>query len=84
MDVTEALQGAINKLKLEQNFGIIFIPEGTYTISRTIYIPAAIRIIGYGRKRPVFVLRKNTPGYQEPVVTDKGKQLHVLVHKQCR
>ncbi|MGI6340521.1 MAG: ThuA domain-containing protein [Bacteroidales bacterium] len=73
MDVTEALQGAINKLKLEQNFGIIFIPEGTYTISRTIYIPAAIRIIGYGRKRPVFVLRKNTPGYQEPVVTDKGK-----------
>ena len=65
-DVSEALQGAINKLKLEQNFGIIFIPEGTYTISRTIYIPEAIRLIGYGNKRPVFVLRKNSPGYQAP------------------
>jgi hypothetical protein len=72
-DVTAVLQGAINKLKMEQNFGIIFIPEGTYMISSTIYIPAAIRIIGYGRKRPVFVLKKNTPGYQSPVLTDKGK-----------
>ena len=72
-DVSEALQGAINKLKLEQNFGIIFIPEGTYTISRTIYIPAAIRIIGYGQKRPLFVLKKNSPGFQTPVLTDKGK-----------
>jgi sugar lactone lactonase YvrE len=72
-DVSYALQGAINKLKLEQNFGIIFIPEGTYAISRTIYIPAAIRIIGYGAKRPVFVLKKNSPGYQTPVVSDKGK-----------
>jgi hypothetical protein len=72
-DVSDALQGAINKLKLEQNFGIIFIPEGTYTISRTIYIPGAIRLIGYGLKRPVFVLKKNTPGYQSPVLSDKGK-----------
>jgi hypothetical protein len=72
-DVSDALQGAINKLKLERNFGIIFIPEGIYTISRTIYIPAAIRIIGYGQKRPVFVLKKNTPGYQTPVLSDKGK-----------
>jgi hypothetical protein len=72
-DVSDALQAAINKLKLEQNFGIIFIPEGTYAISRTIYIPAAIRIIGYGANRPVFVLKKNTAGYQTPVLSDKGK-----------
>lgn len=72
-DVSDALQEVINKLKLEQNFGIIFIPEGTYAISRTIYIPAAIRIIGYGSKRPLFVLKKNTPGYQTPVLSDKGK-----------
>jgi hypothetical protein len=72
-DVSDALQEAINKLKLEQNFGIIFIPEGTYAISRTIYIPAAIRIFGYGATRPVFVLKKNTAGYQSPVLSDKGK-----------
>jgi hypothetical protein len=72
-DVTDALQAAINKLKLENNFGIIFIPEGTYTISSTIYIPGAIRIVGYGQRRPLFILKKNTPGYQVPVPSDKGK-----------
>jgi hypothetical protein len=72
-DVSDALQEAINKLKLEQNFGIVFIPEGMYIISRTIYIPAAIRLIGYGTKRPLFVLKKKTPGYQESVESDKGK-----------
>ncbi len=72
-DISDLLQGAINKMKLEQNFGIIFIPEGTYTISKTIYIPAAIRLIGYGQKRPLIVLKKNSPGYQMPVLTDKGK-----------
>ena len=72
-DISDKLQKAIDKLKLENNFGIIFIPEGTYTISRTIYIPGAIRVIGYGKKRPLIVLRKSTPGYQVPVASDKGK-----------
>ncbi len=72
-DISDLLQGAINKMKLEQNFGIIFLPPGTYTISKTIYVPAAIRIIGYGEKRPLIVLRKNSPGYQTPVLSDKGK-----------
>jgi sugar lactone lactonase YvrE len=72
-DISEALQGAIDKLKLENNFGIIFIPEGEYRISKTIYIPGAIRLIGYGKKRPLIVLSANTSGYQEPVPSDKGK-----------
>jgi sugar lactone lactonase YvrE len=72
-DVTSELQSAIDKLKLENNFGIIFIPEGTYTITGTVYIPAAIRLIGYGSKRPVFILKKNSPGFQTPVPDDKGK-----------
>ena len=72
-DISVLLQGVINKLKLEQNFGIIFIPEGTYTISKTIYIPASIRLIGYGEKRPLIVLRRNSPGYQTPVSSDKGE-----------
>src|SRR5665648_788852 len=48
MDVSDALQAAINKLKTEKSFGILFIPEGKYRITKTIYVPAAIRLIGYG------------------------------------
>jgi hypothetical protein len=72
MDVSDALQKAINQVKTEKNFGILFIPEGTYRISKTIYIPGAIRLIGYGKNRPEFILGKNAPGYQEAVESDKG------------
>ncbi len=64
MDVSDALQAAINQVKTEKNFGILFIPEGKYRISRTIYIPGSIRLIGYGANRPEIILGKNTPGYQ--------------------
>ncbi len=77
-DVSEALQSAIDKLKLEQNFGIVFIPEGTYKLTRTIYIPASIRLIGYGQKRPLFVLAKNSPGYQQEISSDKGKAKYLF------
>jgi hypothetical protein len=73
MDVSDALQKALNQVKTEKNFGILFIPEGKYRISRTIYIPGAIRLIGYGKKRPEFILGENTPGYQQPVESDKGR-----------
>ena len=41
-DVSGQLQLAINQLKKDRNFGILFIPEGTYSISKTIYIPPAL------------------------------------------
>lgn len=63
-DVTEALQEAINQVKREKNFGILFLPEGKYRISKTIHIPGSVRLIGYGKKRPVIYLGANTPGYQ--------------------
>lgn len=65
MDVSDALQKAINQVKSEKNYGILFIPEGKYRITKTIYIPKAVRLIGYGEKRPEFVLKKNTPGFGE-------------------
>lgn len=49
-DVTQALQSAINKVKKEKNFGILFLPEGKYRLSSPIYIPASVRLIGYGKK----------------------------------
>ena len=64
MDVSDALQKAINRVKSEKNFGILFIPEGKYLISKTIYIPGSIRMIGYGKIRPEIILAKNSPGYQ--------------------
>lgn len=71
-DVSDELQKAINQVKRDKNFGIVFIPEGTYVISKTIYIPGAVRLIGYGAKRPIIVLAKNSPGFQIPVADDKG------------
>ena len=64
-DVTDALQQAINDVKLKFNFGILYLPEGEYRISRTITIPANVRVIGYGKNRPVIYLADNTPGYQQ-------------------
>jgi len=64
MDVSDALQAAINKVKTEKSFGILFIPEGKYRITKTIYVPGAIRLIGYGVNRPEIILGKNTPGFQ--------------------
>ena len=51
-DVSDALQSAIAQFKQKNNFGVLLIPEGTYLISKTIYIPQAVRLIGYGNKRP--------------------------------
>lgn len=77
-DVSDALQAAINQVKKERNFGILFIPEGKYRISKTIYIPTAIRLIGYGKNRPEFILAKNSPGFQEENPSDKGKARYMF------
>ena len=34
MDVSDALQAAINQVKKEKNFGILFIPEGSIKLVR--------------------------------------------------
>jgi len=72
-DVSDALQQAIRTLKTRDNFGVIFIPEGKYRISKTIYIPTAIRLIGYGKTRPLIVLAPNSPGFQSADPGDKGQ-----------
>jgi hypothetical protein len=78
MDVSEALQLAINQVKTEKNFGILFIPEGKYRISKTIYIPPAIRLIGYGKNRPEIILGKSTPGYQLDDITDRSRENYMI------
>ncbi len=64
-DDAEALQQAINRVQETTRIGVVFIPEGRYRLSNTVFVWQGIRLIGYGRKRPVFVLAKDTPGFQE-------------------
>ncbi|MBQ2642304.1 MAG: SMP-30/gluconolactonase/LRE family protein [Eubacterium sp.] len=64
VDVSEELQNAIDQVVNTYGFGVLFIPEGTYMLSRTIYIPKAVRLIGYGENRPKFVLADNTEAFK--------------------
>ncbi len=66
-DDTDAIQNAIDKIQETTVQGILFIPEGRYRISKTILVWPGIRLIGYGANRPVFVLGKDTPGYNEGI-----------------
>jgi hypothetical protein len=64
-DDTAAIQAAIDRVQETTEQGIVFVAEGRYRISRTIYLWSGIRLIGYGAHRPVFVLGANTPGFQQ-------------------
>jgi hypothetical protein len=66
-DDSAAVQAAIDKLQAEKGEGIVFIPQGVYRLTRTIYLWPGVRIIGYGPQRPIFVLGPNTPGYQDGI-----------------
>ena len=48
VDVSNEFQNAINQVVEQSGYGILFVPEGTYLFSKTIYIPTGIRVIGYG------------------------------------
>ncbi len=72
-DDTDAIQAAINRVQEEHHFGIVFIAEGHYRISHTIYIWPMIRLIGFGAKRPVLVLPDHTPGFG-----DKSNENYVV------
>jgi sugar lactone lactonase YvrE len=65
-DDSAAIQAAIDQVAAKTpRMGIVFVPEGRYRITRTIYIWPGVRLIGYGANRPVFVLADSTPGYQQ-------------------
>lgn len=66
-DDSDAIQHAIDKVQETTTQGIVFIPEGRYRISKTIFVWPGIRLIGYGVHRPVFVLGKDTPGFQKDI-----------------
>lgn len=63
-DNSAVIQAAIDAAEAHHVQGIVFVPEGRYRITRTVYVWPGVRIIGYGARRPVFVLPDNSPGYQ--------------------
>lgn len=64
-DDSEALQRAIDKVYETVVQGIVFVQEGRYRLTKTVYVWPSIRVIGYGAKRPVLVLAEDTPGFQD-------------------
>lgn len=64
-DDANAIQQAIDRLQEANRIGVVFIPEGRYRLGKTVYVWEGIRLIGYGKRRPVFILGKNTPGFQD-------------------
>jgi hypothetical protein len=63
-DDSAGVQLAIDAVHEKTNQGILFVPSGTYRLTKTIYIWPGIRLIGFGSTRPRFVLASNTLGYQ--------------------
>ncbi len=77
-DVTERLQTLLDSVKQQDKRGIVLIPEGTYCVSKTVYVPRAVRMIGFGKNRPKFVLKENTPGFQDAPADDKGQAVYLF------
>ena len=65
-DDTAAIQKAIDKTMETASYGIVFVPEGRYRLTKAVTVWASVRLVGYGAKRPVFLLAAQTPGYQDP------------------
>lgn len=66
-DDSGAIQQAIDKAAEKGGGGIVFLPAGTYRISRTLFLWPGVRLFGIGEKRPVILLGANTPGFQRGV-----------------
>ena len=62
-DDSAALQQAIDAAAAGGHGGVVFVPSGTYRISRTIFVRSAVRLFGVGRTRPQIVLGDNTAGF---------------------
>src|SRR5437879_5620810 len=62
-DDTAGIQKAIDTVADTTRQGIVFIPNGRYRLTHTLYVWPGVRLIGYGAQRPTFVLADNTPGY---------------------
>jgi hypothetical protein len=75
-DDAPAFQAAIDKAYGDGGASIVLVPEGRYRLGKTIYLWRGVRLIGYGKQRPVLVLGENTPGFD----SGTGKYLIYFAH----
>lgn len=68
-DDSDAIQQALDSARDKTGHGMVFLPSGTYRISRTLVVPPGVRIYGVGPTRPVILLGARTPGFQQGVST---------------
>ena len=68
-DDSAPIQQALDKARDSTGHGIVFLPSGTYRITRTLIVPPGVRVYGVGPTRPVLFLAPNTPGFQQGVST---------------
>ena len=66
-DDSAALQRAFDQARDATGHGIVFLPSGRYRLTRTIVVPAGVRVYGVGATRPILVLAPDTPGFQKGV-----------------
>jgi hypothetical protein len=65
VDATGSLQEAINRVQETTGQGIVFLAQGRYQITNTLYVWPGVRLIGYGPARPTIVLPAHSPGFQD-------------------
>ena len=66
-DDSAAVQRAIDQAAGTASEGLVFVPSGRYLLTRTVYVWPGVRVIGFGERRPVFLLADQTPGFQQGV-----------------
>jgi sugar lactone lactonase YvrE len=64
-DDSDGIQKAIDDAAATVDRRVVFLPEGRYRLTHTLYVWPGVRVMGYGASRPVLLLAPNTPGYRD-------------------
>ncbi|PZQ56454.1 MAG: gluconolaconase [Novosphingobium pentaromativorans] len=67
--IQQALDNASAMARDAGGHGMVFLPTGRYRITRSLVVPAGVRIYGVGQQRPTIFLAPRTPGFQKGVST---------------
>ena len=78
MDVSDVLQQSLYDMKTTHNFGILFLPEGKYLISKTIYVPQAHSHYWLWNKSSIDCIKEKFTRLSTTGFYDKGKAKYMF------